>query len=79
MMNSLCMGMRNDASRLTCDRKKALPVLSRRVHSHAGRVDGMTTVQRHIQDYGGALIPGCYDALSARIMAKQGYKVRNWL
>lgn len=54
-----------------------MPTESRRVKTNAGRVDGMTTVERHILDYGGALIPGCYDALSARIMAKQGYKVRN--
>lgn len=68
--------MRCDAGRLMCGQKKSLTTESRRVKTNAGRVDGMTTVERHILDYGGALIPGCYDAMSARIMARQGYKVR---
>ena len=50
---------------------------SRNVRCRADAASGMTTIGKHLQDYGGALIPGCYDALSARLMAKQGYKVRS--
>ena len=69
--------VRCDTGRLRRSQRKSVATESRPVHARAARVDGMTTVEKHILDYGGALIPGCYDALSARIMAKQGYKVPN--
>lgn len=36
----------------------------------------VTTLEQQIQASGGLLVPGCYDSLSARIMARQRYKVR---
>lgn len=57
----------------------ALQRPSRNVRCRAQPVSGTTTIGKHLLDYGGALIPGCYDALSARLMAKQGYKVRSFL
>lgn len=42
----------------------------------AARANGVTSIEQHLNDFGGLLIPGCYDAFSARLMASQGYKVR---
>lgn len=34
-----------------------------------------TTIDKYLQELGGLLVPGCYDAFSARLMASRGYKV----
>ena len=64
-------------SRGCISHRYALHQRSRNVRCRAEAASGITTIGKHLQDYGGALIPGCYDALSARLMAKQGYKVRS--
>jgi len=54
---------------------RTAPGARRNAATQAVKGGASTTVQLEIEAKGGMLIPGCYDALSARVMATQRYRV----